>query len=1035
MFNEKSQQQLIDEVARLTEKVQELENLERINQKLRSDIGIKSLNEILDNIQDTVIITNNQLEPVYTSPSCKKVTGHDLSHYQGKTVLDFVHPDDLSHVIRNAAETGKEKTGRKIEYRFRHADGYYLWVETAGSLLLDEAGKIRGAIFVGRDISDRKKIEEALLKSEAKYRTIFENTGTSVVFVEDDFTISLVNKEFERLSGYRKEDVMGKKKIIEFFPAAEVEIIKKYHELRKVSPEDVPRSYELRFVKSDGSIRDILIAVVFIPGTTTSLASASDITGIKRAQEDLRLANEVFVNSSAGIVIADHNGVIQRVNPAFTFITGFSEEEAVGRDSSSLFPDIESDQKSTDIYWTLNDGPQYKSVRWTRRKNGEYYLESSITTAIRDDKDQIVQLVKSFQDITVEEKLREEGQRIKEQAEMAWQMTEIITFLPDPTMVIDTKGRVIAWNKAMEGLTGITAEQILGKAEYEYSLFFWGCRRPMLVNLVIEYDEENSQKYFNFVQEGDCLIGEAEILDSTGKKVSLWGKASPLYDSENRIIGAIESIRDITGIRTTEKKLQESNEKYSKLIQKSSDAIFIVDTNSGLIIEANTEAERLSRYRSKELINQHYSMLNPQETPKYEARFRELLKSEEEVYGNDQEIILVTKQGTRVPIEIKANVVDIGGERIIQAIIRDITERIQKEQERVNREVDHATKNAQEKIVFLKKVVAQQMGFSQIGFFSEPMKVIFQQAQKYFLDRTIPVLIEGETGTGKEVIAKLIHYGDMEAVDKPFIDINCAAISPTLFESELFGYEAGSYTGGLAKGQQGKLDIAYGGTLFLDEISELPIELQSKLLRVIQEKQFYRVGGLRKVKTDIRFICATNIDLNAAVEEGRFRKDLYYRLKVGFIRIPPLRERKDDILPLAHTFLIEISRQKGKSFMTIDTKAAEVLFSYHWPGNVRELRNVIEWAVFMHNDTVLKSSYLEFIQRENMVNQIFSKYEAKAGDPSERMNKTFNSLVDELLYRTLQVNKGNISKTARSLGISRTTLYKRINNFKNSGDI
>jgi PAS domain S-box-containing protein len=174
-------------------------------------------------------------------------------------------------------------------------------------------------------------------------------------------------------------------------------------------------------------------------------------------KEDLRLANEVFENASAGIVITDQSGVIQRVNQAFTGITGFSPEEVVGRDYGALFPDLESDRAPADI-----NGRQPESKRWTKRKNGEPFLEISTTTAIRDDKGQTVQLVKSFQDITAEERLKEEGQRIKEQTEMARLMTEIITFLPDPTMVIDKEGRVIAWNKAMEGLTRITAEQMLG---------------------------------------------------------------------------------------------------------------------------------------------------------------------------------------------------------------------------------------------------------------------------------------------------------------------------------------------------------------------------------------------------------------------------------------------------------------------------------------------------------------------------------------------------------------------------------------------
>jgi transcriptional regulator with PAS, ATPase and Fis domain len=158
------------------------------------------------------------------------------------------------------------------------------------------------------------------------------------------------------------------------------------------------------------------------------------------------------------------------------------------------------------------------------------------------------------------------------------------------------------------------------------------------------------------------------------------------------------------------------------------------------------------------------------------------------------------------------------------------------------------------------------------------------------------VLIEGETGTGKEVIARLIHYGKLDGASiHPFVDINCAALSSSLFESELFGYEAGAFTGSRVKGQRGKLDIATGGTLFLDEIGEIALELQAKFLRVIQEKEFYRVGGIKKISTNVRLICASNVSLEQMVEKNQFRRDLFYRLKVGYIRIPPLRERRGDI--------------------------------------------------------------------------------------------------------------------------------------------
>lgn len=200
--------------------------------------------------------------------------------------------------------------------------------------------------------------------------------------------------------------------------------------------------------------------------------------------------------------------------------------------------------------------------------------------------------------------------------------------------------------------------------------------------------------------------------------------------------------------------------------------------------------------------------------------------------------------------------------------------------------VEAAAAETIQELALLKKAYYRKIGMDQIVVFSPAMQDVLQQAQKLHDDRHIPVLIEGETGTGKEIVSRCIHYGDGSNTS-PFIDINCATLTSNIFESELFGYEAGAFTGGLPKGQKGKIDIAHGGTLFLDEITEMPLDVQAKFLRVIQEKEFYRVGGLKKFKTDVRIICASNEDIEQKVADGNFRRDLYYRLNVGRIHIPP----------------------------------------------------------------------------------------------------------------------------------------------------
>lgn len=342
--------------------------------------------------------------------------------------------------------------------------------------------------------------------------------------------------------------------------------------------------------------------------------------------------------------------------------------------------------------------------------------------------------------------------------------------------------------------------------------------------------------------------------------------------------------------------------------------------------------------------------------------------------------------------------------------------------------VKEATKDTELQLNQLKQLVAEQAGIGKIGIFSDVMRHTVHQAEQYHTDRSLPILIQGETGVGKEIIAKIIHYGNMQPPG-PFVDINCTAITPTLFESELFGYEAGSFTGGASRGQKGKLDIAAGGTLFLDEIAEIPVELQAKLLRVLEDKSFYRVGGLKKIKTDVRIIVATNLDFEKRIEEGLFRKDLYYRLKVGRVIIPPLWERKDDILPLALMFLQDFSIRRGKQFCKIGDSAAEFLLSYHWPGNVRELRNAMEWVSFMHDDCELRIEHLSNLTAMGDIPVNPSKKDScnqkqRAILPPGQFN--LDDHIDELIEESLKMHGGNKTHTARYLGISVRTLYYRL---------
>lgn len=297
-------------------------------------------------------------------------------------------------------------------------------------------------------------------------------------------------------------------------------------------------------------------------------------------------------------------------------------------------------------------------------------------------------------------------------------------------------------------------------------------------------------------------------------------------------------------------------------------------------------------------------------------------------------------------------------------------------------------------------------------------------------DSPSTVLITGESGTGKELVAMALHNGSSRR-DKPFIRINCAAIPPTLIEAELFGHEKGAFTGAVSA-KPGRFELAHEGTLFLDEIGELPVEMQVKLLRALQESQFERVGGIKTLTVDVRLIAATNRNLEQAITEGLFREDLYYRLNVVPIALPPLRERNEDIPTLVNHFLRKFNQRLSRSVESLTPKALDVLCAYNWPGNIRELENIIERTVLFTNGTIVDELELppDLVARvktsaDKALDVTFAK-EAPPdfGDSSMKdiVRQATAELERDLIQRALDETQGNVTHAARRLKISRKSL-------------
>jgi DNA-binding NtrC family response regulator len=312
-----------------------------------------------------------------------------------------------------------------------------------------------------------------------------------------------------------------------------------------------------------------------------------------------------------------------------------------------------------------------------------------------------------------------------------------------------------------------------------------------------------------------------------------------------------------------------------------------------------------------------------------------------------------------------------------------------------------------------------EVGATLIGA-SPKMIAVYRTLKQVAHSPTTTVLIQGESGTGKELIARAIHLAS-DRREKCFMDINCAALTESLLEAEIFGYEKGAFTGAAQGGKPGLFEVANGGTVFLDEIGEMSLPLQAKLLRVLQEKRFKRVGGVEDVQVDIRVIASTNRELETLVQEGKFRLDLYYRLRVIPILIPPLRERKEDIVPIAQHYAEFFSTNLFKRTAELTAEALKALEAYSWPGNVRELRNVIERAVILCAGAPIGPESLLF-----------------AGAPQQAAAQTENTAgtlsIAEMEKRLISKVLGNTSwhktEAARILGINRTTLHNKIREYQ-----
>lgn len=539
---------------------------------------------------------------------------------------------------------------------------------------------------------------------------------------------------------------------------------------------------------------------------------------------------------------------------------------------------------------------------------------------------------------------------------------------------------------------------------------------------------------------GTCGIGTCL---ATGKPVQIWGEehyikphhnyicsAAPIHDSFGNLIGCLDAVgpKEISPIHTLamvnacvdgiekELKITEAYERVnlahkqmSSTLHAIGSGILLID-NDGIITQHNSNAIKMLRLSVSSLQGAalgeyiNLSSCNPS-----------LLNIQNEIF--DTELSFLNHKGSRVSLSLSATLVlNQLGHKVGTVIVLD--------------EIKHVHKLVNKLSGFTAKY-----NFDSIISCSGAMESV-KSLGRSAAQSNSTVLILGESGTGKELLAQSIHNAS-DRKDAPFIAINCGSLPKGLIESELFGYEKGSFTGANKEGHPGKFELADGGTLFLDEIGDMPLELQTTLLRVLQSKEIVRIGGTYPKQIDVRIIAATNVDLLNYVNDKRFRHDLYYRLNVLSIQVPPLRARTGDITVLVNHFITFISKKLSKSIYSIDDGAMLLLLNYNWPGNVRELENVIERAVNVANSGVIHIEDLPNEVRIHSSVQIHQEVPNPESEPTHvatpismlAAGEVKSEKAIELIITALKAEKGNVSKVSERLNIPRRTLYRKLEKY------
>ena len=556
--------------------------------------------------------------------------------------------------------------------------------------------------------------------------------------------------------------------------------------------------------------------------------------------------------------------------------------------------------------------------------------------------------------------------------------------------------------------------------DYEYAVRGTPCEQVIEKSCLIHYPDRVIELFPDdpdLVKLSAVSYAGVPLLRADG---TVLGHLSALDTKPLHLIADVESVFRIFAARAAaelnriqaESAVRDSEQRFSRLFESAMDAIFELD-HRFRILRANASAATLFAIPSEALVNLSLTTLvTPQSTRKLSSLTQQLNTSVQDSAWVPGGLDAVRSDGSSFPAEGSVSRFEFEGDPRYSVILRNVQEQLIAE---------NRLRKLEEETAYLQSEMEEYQPFGEIIGESPAIREVVS-AVRQVAATPATVLITGETGTGKELVARAIHKGSQRA-SKPFIRVNCAAIPASLCESEFFGHEKGAFTGAASR-RAGRFELAHGGIIFLDEVGELPLELQPKLLRVLQEREYEPVGSSQTRKADARVIAATNRDLSAEVAAGRFREDLFYRLNVFPIAMPPLRDRSTDVELLAHLFIDQYCARIGKRRLELTVDCLRRLRSYHWPGNVRELENVIERAVIIAGDREVS---LRNILPLNTLQSI--RASRSDGRSKLRTKRELREMERETLVQALERAGWKVAGeqgAARALGVPASTFASRM---------